>query len=195
MMTGKITGMLLENDIDTLTPLLTDPDGTELTGRIDEATRVILQAATEMSTTTTVVIATGSAEDGGGGEEDEPPRLMSPPPGGRREGAESPQLPPMPIHWQQQQVYPYGSPAVMHMPAPLSPDSHMQMQQQMEQQQHHQQQQHPGTAWVNGITGDFKEADLAEMQLPAELSSWNLQHALSCVSPLTTNHIWPFSRR
>lgn len=50
-------GMLLENDLSTLTPLLTDSDRTELTGRIDEATGVILQAAAEMSATTSEVIA------------------------------------------------------------------------------------------------------------------------------------------
>lgn len=61
-MHAHTTGMLLENDLSTLTPLLTDPDRTELTGRIDEATRVILEAAAEMSATTSEVIATHDSE-------------------------------------------------------------------------------------------------------------------------------------
>ena len=56
-MTGKITGMMLENDLDTLTPLVANSDASDLTRRIDQATRVLLETAVEMSATTSEVIA------------------------------------------------------------------------------------------------------------------------------------------
>ena len=55
-MTGKITGMMLENDLDTLTPLVANSDASDLTRRIDQATRVLLETAVEMSATTSEVI-------------------------------------------------------------------------------------------------------------------------------------------
>ena len=105
-----VAGMLLENELSTLTPLLTDPDRTELTGRIDEATAVILQAAKEMSATTSEVIA-GSAETTTTApvEADHDSRQDMPPAG---YGRSTPQMAPVPANWQQPMI---------HMQPPLSP--------------------------------------------------------------------------
>eukprot|EP01052_Picozoa_sp_SAG31_P019008 SAG31_NODE_1369_length_8611_cov_3.505169_3_plen_1008_part_00 len=55
-MAGKITGMILENKVDTLSELLGDQSGSSLTATIDEATRVLLDAAATKATTTQEVI-------------------------------------------------------------------------------------------------------------------------------------------
>jgi hypothetical protein len=135
--------MLLENELSTLTPLLTDPDRTELTGRIDEATAVILQAAKEMSATTSEVIA-GSAETAttGAVEADHESSQDMSAAGSVRS---PPQLSPVPASWQQPMI---------HMQPPLSPPHAGQLQQRA------------------------SEDHLQE--LPADMSSWNSQEALTC---------------
>ena len=109
-----VAGMLLENELSTLTPLLTDPDRTELTGRIDEATAVILQAAAEMSATTSEVIA-GSTETTTAGADES--RQDMPVVGSV---GSAPQLSPVTANWQQ---------PMLHMQPPLSPPHVGQLQQ------------------------------------------------------------------
>lgn len=116
----RFAGMLLENDLSTLTPLLTDPDRTQLTGRIDQATAVILQAAAEMSATTSDVIAgsstTGDAKNSYDTRGEE---MLQMPTAGSSVGS-PPHLSPVPANWQQPMV-------PMH--APLSPPHAGQLQQ------------------------------------------------------------------
>ena len=95
----RFAGMLLENDLSTLTPLLTDPDRTQLTGRIDQATAVILQAAAEMSATTSEVIAGSSTPgDAKTGHETRGEATLQAPTAGSSVAS------PVPANWQQPMV-------------------------------------------------------------------------------------------